>query len=217
MKKRFNLRTGSRVLEEVDSAVNGKVRVLQSLAWGNHIQAGNLTQSGGVVFDVWKYSLKRVNSKEVDVGECLILGLGGGSCARLVRRFWPESEITGVEIDPVMVDLGMKYLGLADLSVEVKVEDALEFCEKQIKGNNKFDLVLVDLYVGENIPQKFETEEFIEKTKSVLTEGGIAVYNRLYYDEKRSQAVRFSKKLEENYKTVEPVYPQANVMFVCFD
>lgn len=215
MSTKFNLLTGSRILEEVDSPINGKVRVIQSIAWGNHVQAGSLTQSGGVVMGVWRYSLKKVRGQKPEVKSCLILGLGGGSAARLVRKYWSDAEITGVELDPVMIDLGMKYLGLASVKVNIKIQDAIEFCQKVLAENKKYDLVLIDIYVGDKIPEKFETEDFVKNVKELVAENGTCVFNRLFFDENKGYAIHFGKKLEKYFAKVTPIYPEANVMFVC--
>lgn len=215
---KFNFLTGSRVLEEVDSPINGKVTVIQSIAWGNFVSTGNLTQSGGVVTDVWKHTLKKVKGRtgpEANIKSCLILGLGGGSAAKLVKKHWPQAKITGVELDPVMIDLGMKYIGLKGTDVDIKVKDALLFAQEKIKEGKKYDLILIDIYVGDKIPKMFENEDFIKNVKELLNTNGIAVFNRLYYDQKRGEALFFSKKLEKIFSSVTPVYPQANVMFVC--
>src|SRR4030067_2141317 len=198
MNNKFDLFSGTRILEEVDSPVNGKVRVLQSLACGNHVQAGNLTQSGGVVTNVWKYSLKKVKEKKAEINNCLILGLGGGSAAKLVRNFWTNAEIIGVELDPVMVDLGMKYLGLGSANVKIITDDALEFCKKEMikseeGSNKKYDLILVDIYVGDVIPDKFETEDFVQNIKALISDNGMTVFNRIYFDENKGYAINFGK------------------------
>lgn len=213
--KNFNILTGTRILEEVDSPVNGKVRVVQSVGWGTSVQAGDLTQSGGVVHGVWKHSLKKVSSIKNQVSNCLILGLGGGSCAKLVRKHWPDSKIVGIELDPVMVDLGMKYLGLSQADVDIKITDAFEYCEKALKKGNKHDLVLVDMYVGQEVPLQVEKEDFIKTTQNLMEDSAISVFNRLYFGEKRGLAESFRKKLEKYYASVTPVYPEANVMYVC--
>jgi spermidine synthase len=212
---KFNVLTGTRVIEEVDSPINGKVRVVQSFGWGNSVQAGNLTQSGGVVRDVWKYSLNKVKASNFKVSSCLILGLGGGSCARLIKKNWPSSKIVGVELDPIMVDMGMKYLGLGEVGVDIRLEDAERFCKNAIKNREKYDLVLVDMYVGEQIPQKFDSSDFIFTTKNLMEEKAKSVFNRLYFGEKRGLAESFRKKLESSFSEVVPVYPEANVMFIC--
>ena len=213
---KLDLLKGIRVLEELDSPVNGKVKVVQSLGWGISIQAGNLTQSGGVLRDVWGSTLKRVK-KDVDkVSSCLILGLGGGSAARLVKNYWPEVSITGVELDPLMIDLGVKYLGLSEVGVDIKIENATDYCNTAAKSGKKFDFILNDIYVGSTIPEQFEEEGFVTKIKSLMDpEVSTSIFNRLYFGEKRGDAMRFLKKLERQFSTVKPIYPEANVMFVC--
>ena len=201
-------------LEVRDSSINGKLEVVWELGWGKHIKAGGLTQSGGVAELIWKSSLKKIHKKNKRVKKILILGLGGGSIAKLARKFWQESEIVGVEIDPFMVELGSKYLGLSKAGVKVKIGDALEFCKK---CKDKFDLICIDTYVGDQFPKKFEDEKFLKLIIKLLNKNGMAVFNRLYFDEKRSSAVKFGKKLEGIFPKVLWHYPEANVMFLCYN
>ena len=48
----------------------------------------------------------------------------------------------------------------------------------------------------------------------MLSDDGVIVFNRLYYAEKRKLAESFSSKLERKFRTVERVFPEANIMFV---
>ena len=73
----------------------------------------------------------------------------------------------------------------------------------------------MDTYVGDEFPRKFESEEFLKLVKKLLSQRGIVIFNRLYYGEKRKEAVKMLKKLEKVFPGVEAVYPEANVMFVC--
>jgi spermidine synthase len=208
--------TGTWLIDEDESPVNGKIQAFKSFAFGTYIQVGKLTQSGGVVYDVWRTSLKRVKKEKSQTERCLILGLAGGSVAKLVRKFWGEKvEITGVDIDPVMVEMGKKHLGLDKYNVKVEIEDAYKFVNKAAKDKKSYDLICVDMYVGDQYPVKFEKDEFLKLVRKVLSRDGVAVFNRLYYDEKRSHAMRFSKKLEKHFKIVTSVFPQANIMFLC--
>jgi spermidine synthase len=206
-----------KILEEVKSVINGKIRVVKSLGCGTYIQVDNLTQSGGVVYEVWRTTLKKVARSRQQVESVLILGLGGGSAAKLVRKHWPEAKITGVEIDPVMIDLGKKYLGLADLNIDLKIQDAFEFClnHQSLVINHQYDLILVDIYVGREVPEKFESDKFLGLILGLLSSDGLVVFNRLYFDEKRKLAEIFHRKLIHTFKKVRPIYPEANVMFVC--
>jgi len=214
-------------LEEVDSPINGKIRVVKSLGYGTYIQVDNLTQSGGVVYEVWRTVLKKISHYPLIISHCLILGLGGGSAAKLVKKYWPEAKVTGVDIDPIMVELGKKYLGLPD--IKTVIDDAENFLltishparRSYASGATggqpstiKYDLVLVDTYLGDKYPKKFESDEFLKSVRRLLFNGGIAVFNRLYFGEKRPEAVKFGKKLEKVFGKVEYVYPEANIMFI---
>ena len=209
--------SGVKVLEEVNSPINGKIQVVRSLGLGTYIQVEGLTQSGGVVRDVWRTVLKKLSHQSLTINNCLILGLGAGSAAKLVRKYWPVAKITGVEIDPIMVKIGKKYLSLDKVGVDIVIEDAEKFLldiNHQPLAIN-YDLILVDLYIGYNVPEKFTTKDFILRVKNFLAEDRIAVFNRLYFGDKRKEVEKLGQILEEIFSKVERVYPEANVMFVC--
>ena len=213
MGKLADLLTGVRVLETRKSEFNGKVEVISDLAWGVHIKAGGLTQSGGIAKKVWEKALREVKRvKGSKVERVLILGLGGGSISETIFEKWPGAKMAGVEIDSVMVSLGKKYLKLAQSDLEIKIEDANEYVKETPE---RFDLICVDVYVGGKVPEKLETVEFFEKVKDILKEDGVVVINRLYYGEKRKEAIKILEKLEKVFTNVKVVYPEANVMFIC--
>ena len=159
-----------RVIEEKWSAVNGTVKVYEFLG-KKSISVDNLTQSGGLVENIWDKGLKTVARDKLPVNKVLILGLGGGTAAKLINRRWPETEVTGVDIDPVMVELGQKYLGLRD--VNIVIADAAEFIKKL---KEKFDGVLVDVYQGRNIPESVTSVEFLKNLKK---QSRWIIFNRL--------------------------------------
>lgn len=206
---------GTKILEERKSKYNGNVRVLRSFGMGVYIQSDGLTQSGGIVETIWGQTLRFLNHKSLIINHCLVLGLGGGTVAKLIRKKWPGAKITGIEIDPVMVELGKKYLNLDGSKVDIKIADAFQFVNHKSSIVNHYDLVIVDLYNGDGFPAEFETDYYIQLIRSVLASGGVAVFNRLYYGDKRPSAVKFGKVLEKKFTKVDWFYPEANLMFIC--
>jgi len=75
----------------------------------------------------------------------LILGLGGGSVARLARALAPGAEIVGVELDPEVVRLAREHLELDALDVQIEIADALAWLEK---AEGSFDAILEDIFIG---------------------------------------------------------------------
>jgi len=201
---------GTRILAEVESPINGRLTVVRDIPWGTYIKGGGLTQSGGVAKKVWETSLRKTKQTKGEVKKALILGLGGGSIANLIGRFWGEVEIVGVDIDPVIVELGKRYLGV-DTDVKVEITDAIGWVKKD---KSKYDLICLDTYVEDQFPKKLESDSFLKNVKGLLAKSGVLVVNRLYYGEKRKEADLFEKKLEKIFSSVTRVYPEANVMFI---
>lgn len=192
---------GTKILEERISKFNGEIKVVKTWGLGTYLQVRGLTQSGGIVESIWKSTIKKI--KEEEIKTCLIMGLGGGTVAGIIQKTWPGVKITGVDIDPTIVELGKKYLGLKD--VQIKIQDAYNF---DTKG---YDLVIVDVYKGDSFPEKFESEKFLKK----LSKNKLVIFNRLYYGDMRPKAVKFGLKLQNIFNKVEYFYPEANLMFIC--
>jgi SAM-dependent methyltransferase len=75
----------------------------------------------------------------------LILGLGGGSVARLARALAPDAEIIGVELDREVVRLARRHFELDALGIQVEIGDAFEWM-KSARGS--FDAILEDVFIG---------------------------------------------------------------------
>lgn len=200
---------GTTILEERESKYNGHLKVIKTFGMGTYIQAGGLTQSGGIVESIWKSTLKQIKTKDID--EILILGLGGGTLAKLLRKKYPIARIIGIEIDSIMIELGKKYLNLDEYGIDIKILDVNKL---KIKDNSH-DLIIVDMYQGDNFPKEFESDKFLNSLKNTLKENGTLVINRLYFGNKRPDTVRFGNKLEKIFENVKWFYPEANLMLIC--
>jgi spermidine synthase len=75
----------------------------------------------------------------------LILGLGGGSAARLVRARAPRCRIVGVESSAEVLRAARSWFALESLGVEVVHGCALQFLRR---NRARFDLVIEDVFVG---------------------------------------------------------------------
>jgi spermidine synthase len=205
---------GTKVLEERSTKYNKDIKVIRTWGMGTYIQVNGLTQSGGIVESIWKSTLKKLKDSlpaqagnNQKIKNILILGLGGGTLAKLLRKKYPDAEITGVEIDPVMVELGRKYLDLDKYDVDVKIADASKWLtDYSLKSTDHYDLAIVDTYLGDN---------YVELPTFNSQPGSIWIFNRLYYGDKKQKALEFEKKLRKIFKSVEVVKPVANIMFIC--
>jgi spermidine synthase len=75
----------------------------------------------------------------------LILGLGGGSAARLVRALAPRAHVVGVEYDGGVVSAARRHFALDALGIELVCGDARDVLRRE---RRRFDLVIDDVFVG---------------------------------------------------------------------
>jgi spermidine synthase len=75
----------------------------------------------------------------------LILGLGGGSAARIVRALAPQAEIVGVELDGQVVRAAREHFDLDDLGIRVVESDAKSYLART---KRQFDAIFEDVFVG---------------------------------------------------------------------
>jgi spermidine synthase len=107
----------------------------------------------------------------------LILGLAGGTAARQIRAaFGPSVDITGVEIDPQIVDVGRRFFHLDDAGVHVAVEDARYWLATR-PAADKYDVIVMDAYRQPYIPFHLTTREFFDLARQHLAPDGVAVVN----------------------------------------
>lgn len=80
----------------------------------------------------------------------LVLGVGGGAVLRQLGTLLPSASITGVEIDPVHLDIASRWFGVADRPgkgagrVELIEADACRWLANRTGA--PFDLVIDDLF-----------------------------------------------------------------------
>ena len=209
------------VVEKVESPYNGTIEVVRDLS-GTRILVGGISQSGWLLKRVWKTALKKLKKDGFVPEKVLLLGVGGGSVIELIEDFWPNAKITGIEIDPLMINLGKKYLKLGKArNLEIEIHDATDWLftfRKETSANKerRFDLVLIDLYVGSKIPEKFKGEKFIELVEHSLSGSGIAAFNHLYSSLEKEDALSLEGKLRKVFGVIMRVQPEANIVYLCY-
>ena len=104
-----------------------------------------------------------------------ILGLAGGTTARQYRLAYGDSvDITGVEIDPAILDIGHRYFHLGDAGAHEVVSDARYWLDTQA---GHYDVIVLDAYRQPYIPFHLTTQEFFQQVRDHLNTGGVAAVN----------------------------------------
>lgn len=108
----------------------------------------------------------------------LIVGLGGGVLPRAVRRLYPDADIDSVELDPAVAAVARSHFGFApDARSRVFIDDGRVFVRKQRRAGARYDVVLVDAFEKDYIPEHMLSREFLAELKGVLAPGGVVAAN----------------------------------------
>jgi spermidine synthase len=147
------------------------------------LDSTDVNYSFGGLHLVFREAFSRFNIRETDLANALILGFGTGSVATILcDEYKKDVHLTGVERDPVVIDLAKEYFHIDRYKrLSLHIEDAGDFvanCEK------KFDLVVVDTFVGADVPEEFREEKFLAGLGRLLSPRGISFFNVVVYNEK---------------------------------
>jgi spermidine synthase len=125
-----------------------------------------------------------------DPHQILVIGLGGGTLPRALARVLPLAHIDVVEIDPAVVRVASQYFGFQlSPQLTVSTEDGRAYVRRLLReGTRRYDLIMLDAYEREYIPEHLLTREFLRQVSGLLRPGGIVAANtwsssRLYPNE----------------------------------
>jgi spermidine synthase len=108
----------------------------------------------------------------------LVVGLGGGTLPKTLSSLYPEAEIHAVEIDGAVIKVAETYFGFrTGDKVKAFEEDGRVFVKRALRNGYKYDLVLLDAFDHEYIPEHLLTKEFLEELNRVLSPGGVLAAN----------------------------------------
>ncbi|WFR56118.1 fused MFS/spermidine synthase [Anaerocolumna sp. AGMB13025] len=116
-------------------------------------------------------------SKQDEI-KVLMIGYGTGTLYKLMDNYFSNLKITGVEIDQKVMDLAEDYFDYNKKDVSVLVEDGRNYLYKNSKRQNeKYDIIIIDVYQDISLPLNFTTQEFFKLCKENLKDNGVVAMN----------------------------------------
>ena len=108
----------------------------------------------------------------------LMIGMGGGTISSVLTSIYPNLTMDLVEVDPAVVKVATDYFGFRKThQIDVHVADGRVFARRALRRKEQYDLIILDAFTGEYIPEHLMTVEFLENIKSLLAPGGIVIAN----------------------------------------
>lgn len=156
-----------------------------------------IQQTGRYVEVLFARALRRFISWYPNpVKNILVIGVGGGAVIRQLHTLYPKAHITAVDIDGVIISIAKKYFTMPDSRIcKCIVSDAKVYLKAPKKS--LFDLILVDIYIGNDVPDFVTEERFLKSIKNNLVHGGRFILNYFSYFNQPQKSLLLLAKLKK--------------------
>jgi spermidine synthase len=105
----------------------------------------------------------------------LVLGLGGGTLPRFMHRYYPDTVIDAVDIDPEVVHVAREFFGFRDSrTLRAHVADGRRFIEET---REPYDVIFLDAFGTRSVPPHLTTHEFLQAVRRALKPEGVVIGN----------------------------------------
>lgn len=180
------------------SAVSKSIEV----TWTNGellIDSENTNYSYGSLQRILRIGLRKIGFNTIQSMEnVLVLGVAGGSVIKtLVDEIEFRGQITGVEIDPAIIEVANSYFQLNEISnLEIHIQDAFEFV---LRCKDQYNLIIIDVFQDVQMPNFLFETFFINHTASLLKKNGFILFNTMIIKENDNDR---NKKFIANFDNV---------------
>lgn len=133
----------------------------------------------------------------------LVLGVGGGAVIHMLNRFVQPTQVVGVELSPLHIQLAQRYFDLNYPNLELVQANAVDWLIEY--QGEPFDLIIDDLYFEEQgEPQRAIAADasWFDVLMEHLSEEGALVMNFVNYREWRNSAYFSEEFVREGFQSV---------------
>lgn len=194
------------ITKEVESDFSGTLEI----TWKKGrkvLDSRSANYSYGALQEVLRVGLNHTSWKRT--GHALVLGMGAGSVIEeLVNGFDHSGPITGVEWDSAIIELAYREFNLNQYpQVQVVEDDAFQWMEECVEG--VFDLIVVDLFIDDQVHPDVLSELFINRLKTLAKESAGILINAGMKSDSGHEIFR------EFGFTPVPIIDHPNSLWVC--
>ena len=170
------------------------------------LDSKNANYSYGSLQRILRIGLKRIGySKIVKMDNILVLGVAGGSVIKtLAQEIEYKGKITGVEIDPYIIDIANRFFKLDQIkNLNLIIDDAFEFV---LKTREKYNLIIIDIFQDTKMPNFLYEDFFKDRILFLLKENGFILFNTMILDKEcESKNKDYIAYYKSKVKSVEVV------------
>ncbi|MBI4066629.1 fused MFS/spermidine synthase [Candidatus Gottesmanbacteria bacterium] len=200
---------------QTSSVYNPDIRVVEERE-GPKLLVNGSRQSGPYIRELWgrafrAFSLPKDEERPTFL---LVLGVGGGTVIELLAKRFPNTHITAVDIDPMMVTIAKQYFQIDKIAnVRLVRADAKIYVDHCRKKGTLFDIVVVDLFIGRKVPDIVSSRAFLSGLHAIVRPRGYLLINYLRELEYQTKSDELCERLKALWRHVEDMSLYNNRFF----
>jgi spermidine synthase len=169
------------------------------------LNSQNANYSFGGIHIIFDELFQKIDINKFDIKNILILGMGAGSAISLIKdKYNIRCSITAVEKDEVIIELAKKYFDIDKYkSLTIIKADAFEYVRIT---ENKYDLIISDLFIDSIVPKIFASNEYLTNLKRISNECCCIMYNKM------TEESVHKKELSELSENFELIFPDSQIL-----
>jgi spermidine synthase len=203
----------SRTLVSSGSRFNKKIEVIKTFGTTQLLVDG-IVQTGVYTHKLFENGLRKlIPWHHGALGKILVFGIGGGGIFRQLHEMYPATDITGVDVDSEIVRISKKYFQFPGDKIHLIVSDAKKFAESYPIRNGLFDLVIIDIYIGNDVPEFVTSVGFLKSLKRLLRNNGSVMLNYFSFQNQPEKSAHLEKVIRILYSDVVTEHNQRNVFY----
>lgn len=143
------------------------------------VDTPNTNYSYGSLQRILRFGLKKIGFHTIQkMNHILVLGIAGGSVIKtLVNEVKFTNKIVAVDIDQEIVTIAKRFFKLDEIqNLEIVINDAQDFV---FQTDTKFDLIVVDIFQDNYMPDFLFSEKFLNQLSKILTSKGLVMFNTM--------------------------------------
>jgi len=140
---------------------------------------------------------------EISLRRVLVLGVGGGAVIRQLNGLFSPVSITGIEKDPMHLEIGRRYFGLDLENLDLVESDAVTWLENNKR--RKYDLIIEDIFTESSrrpVRSISAGKTWLNSLLKQLTGHGILVMNFASGDEFRESVVYRDMNVRNHFGSI---------------
>lgn len=117
-----------------------------------------------------------IQPEEIRPDNVLLIGLAAGTVSELLTNIYGPIPITGIELDPQIIEVGQRYFEMNQPNLTAVAADGRHWLARQHK-DTKWEMVAIDAYRPPYIPFHLTTVEFFTLVRDHMSEQGVLAIN----------------------------------------